>query len=99
MCRERAQHSACDRHWTEKLLIDVAAKDRTLSDLTSSREADATKRTEKVNRLQESEVFVRTEREKRELEKRRRERVELEVRMYERLNSTVLMAPTKESVL
>ena len=47
------------RHWTEKLLTDVAAKDRTLSDLTTAREADAQRKVEKLKRLEESDEFVK----------------------------------------
>ncbi len=47
------------RHWTEKLLTDVAAKDRTLSDLTTAREADAQRKVEKLKRLEESDECVK----------------------------------------
>ncbi len=84
---DKYRSDVASRHWTEKLLTDVGAKDRTLTDLTAAREADAQKKAEKTARLAESEAFVATETEKRERERLKRERVELEVRTAIRIQS------------
>jgi hypothetical protein len=80
LVERRGQLKSLHRHWSERLVADVAAVDRALNELTQAREADLARRAEVETRLTESETYVANVEAEKERERLRRERLDLEVR-------------------
>jgi len=80
LLERRVQLKSLHRHWSERLVSDVATADRALAEVTQARETDLARKAEVEARLSESEAYVAAVEEKRERDRIRRERLDLEIR-------------------
>jgi len=81
----RAKLKTLHKHWSERLLSDVAVADKAMHEAGAARDADSAHKAQAEARLAESKAYVLAVEERKAREKERRERIDLEMRTAVRI--------------